>query len=113
MRRLLPAILALTAAALVACGGGEDAEPAAGTDCGFVGFTANSDDGVFGIEARGVGCPEAKEVARAARGVAFGDGTPRYEADGFACTGTATDDDLPGVAYRCTRGDALVTFTRT
>ena len=102
------AVLATLALALPACG--DDEQPVA--DCGLVAFTPQSDDGAFEIRARGVDCTVARSVARGSRDVRAS--APRYRARGFACTGGATggDDALPGTAYRCTRGDATVTFTR-
>ena len=99
----------------IGCGGGDDApsQPAAPVDCGFVEFAPQTDNGAFGIRARGVGCATARRVARASRDVR-GEGRPRYSAHGFACRGSQVDDelDLPGVSYRCSRGAARVTFTR-
>ena len=113
-RATLAATLTLLAAALGACGGDdEEPAPAPAANCGLVAFTPNSDDGAFEIRARGVGCATARKVARASRDVAIRSRPlPRFAAEGFECAGTPTDDALPGTAYRCTRGDAVVTFTR-
>lgn len=43
------------------------ADAATTRNCGQIGFTPNSDDGVFQIRARGIGCATARRVARASR----------------------------------------------
>lgn len=114
MRRrtpLVPLLAALTIAALV--------PPAAGAatrSCGSVGFTPNSDDGAFGIRAQGVSCRTARSVARASR--PYGpSGEPgdvyRYRHRRFRCVGRQRDTGLASVRFRCTRGSAVVTFSRS
>ena len=136
--RRVAAACALAAMALGVLACGEDEEPAtdgatttatattattetatettaATTACDDVSFTPRSDDGAFGIEARATDCATARDVARAARDVRVQARTARYSAEGFACVGRPTGDEraLPGVRYRCTRGDAVVSFVRT
>ena len=81
--------------------------------CGQIGFTPNSDDGVFSIRAHGVGCATARRVARASRRLGIIRGTRRYRSEGFSCRGTLDDSSLPSVRWRCTRGAAVVTFVRS
>ena len=81
--------------------------------CGQIGFTPNSDDGVFRIRAHGVGCTTARRVARAARPLGIIRGTRRYRSHGFSCRGTLDDSSLPSVRWRCTRGAAVITFVRS
>ena len=92
--------------------------PAAGATraCGNVGFEPNSDAGAFGIRATGVRCRTARAVARASR--TYGpSGDPgriwRYRARRFRCVGRELDTALPQVRWRCRRGDALVTFSKS
>ena len=101
---------AVACAVLAACGG--DEKPAEPTACGMIGFTPQTDDGAFDIQATGVGCATAKQVARATRDRRVSDPLS-FSAEGFACTGERTPSDaLPGVAWRCERDGAVVTFTR-
>jgi hypothetical protein len=81
--------------------------------CGSIAFTPQSDDGVFGIRAIGVGCRTARRVARASRPYGVGDEPYRYSARGFACRGTLRDTALPTVRWRCTREDSVVRFDRS
>ncbi|MCD6726000.1 MAG: hypothetical protein LT070_02050 [Solirubrobacteraceae bacterium] len=123
MPRISPALLVATLTlGLAACGGGDDggattattAAPAATRSCGIVAFTAQSDDGAFDIKARGADCPTARTVARASRMRRLGEEPYRFTAAGFTCVGTPhTAGELAGVRYRCTSGDAVVTFDRT
>lgn len=76
-------------------------------DCGQVAFEPNTDDGAFDIRARGVDCPLAREVARAAEGR----GGDRYRGpEGFDCRPAGTVGELPSVVYECRAGGSLVTF---
>lgn len=75
-------------------------------DCGDVGFEPNTDAGAFNIEAAGVGCRVARQVA----GAAEGQSGERYGARNFDCRPTGTVGMLPSVQYECARGDAVVTF---
>ncbi len=81
--------------------------------CGQISFTPNSDDGIFSIRARGVGCITARRVARAARPLKIVGGGRRYRSRGFACRGRFDDEGLPTVRWRCTRGSAVITFSRS
>ncbi|MDQ3741064.1 MAG: hypothetical protein M3389_08995 [Actinomycetota bacterium] len=89
---------------------------AAERSCGSIGFQPNTDFGAFGIRARDVGCRTARRVARASRehGPTGEPGTVRrYRARRFRCVGRERATNLPSIRFRCTRGEALVTFTRT
>ena len=90
------------------------AAPAATTrSCGSIGFTQGTDDGAFAILATGTSCRVARRVARASRTHGVEDPPDRFGARGFTCRGRFSDQGLPGVRYRCTRGDATVRFDRT
>lgn len=79
-----------------------------------VAFTAQSDDGAFDIRAHGADCPTARTGARASRMRKLGEEPYRFTAAGFTCVGTPhAVGELAGVRYRCTSGDAVVTFDRT
>ena len=111
MRRAVPLVLAALALAALPAPAG-----AATRSCGNVGFTPQSDDGAFGIRATGVRCRTARAVARASED--YGpSGEPgdvfRYRARRFRCVGRQRDTELPSVRFRCRRGDAVVTFSRT
>ena len=80
----------------------------AATDCGFVAFIPNSDSGAFNIRATGVTCRTARSVARASKG-----SPKRYRHRHFRCRGRDINTSLPSTRFRCTRGDALVTFNRS
>lgn len=111
MRR--PACLVVCAALLLAGGLPIPAGAALTRSCGQISFTPNSDDGIFRIRARGVGCVTARRVARAARSLKIVDGARRYRSRGFACRGAFDDEGLPTVRWRCTRGAAVITFQRS
>ena len=107
---LLLLVVALVAAAV------PSPAAAATRACGNVGFEPNSDAGAFGIRARGVRCRTARAVARASR--TYGpSGDPdriwRYRARRFRCVGRELDTALPQVRWRCRRGDALITFSKS
>lgn len=111
MRRL--AVATCTVALLVGeAGCGEEERPAPGTACGDVAFAPRTDDGAFSVRAYGTDCATALAIARATRDRRVTDPLA-FVAAGFRCTGTRTPTDaLPGVEWRCERGDRLVTFTR-
>ena len=81
--------------------------------CGDIAFAERSDDGVWDIRARGVGCRTARRVARAARPHPVARGRHSYSARGFTCRGRFEDRTLPQVRWRCTRRGAVVTFVRS
>ena len=81
--------------------------------CGQISFTPNSDDGIFHIRAKGVGCRTARRVARAARPLKIVGGSRRYGSRGFTCRGTFDDEGLPTVRWRCTRAKAVIRFERS
>ena len=101
------------AAVVVAAGLPAPAGAAGTRSCGQIGFTPNSDDGIFSIRARGVGCTTARRVARAARPLKIVDGARRYRSRGFTCRGRFDDEGLPRVRWRCTRRTAVITFQRS
>lgn len=113
MRRTI--LTATLVAALIAAAA-PAAAPAATRSCGTIAFTPRTEDGVGPIRARGVGCKTARRVAAGARGRGPS-GVPgrrfRYRRDGFTCNGLERGTALPSVNYRCRRGRALVTFTKT
>ena len=102
MRRIAPLVILAAAFALPAAPAG------AATDCGFVAYIPNTDSGAFDIRAKGVSCATARSVARAAKRAGR-----RYEHRHFRCRGRAVDTALPSTRFRCTRGDAVVTFNRS
>lgn len=80
--------------------------------CGSLAFSPGSEDGVGSIRAVATSCKTARRVARAIRPLRITEGPYTYRAAGYACRGKLDDEFLPVVAWRCTRGRALVTFTR-
>lgn len=87
-------------------GAPEDGAPTGG-DCGDVGFTPQSDNGAFAIQARGVDCATAREVAAGAEDRRGG----AYQARGFSCASTgSTGGPLPAIRYRCEGGGGVITF---
>ena len=112
-RRRFAATAALAAALGLSALIPATAPAAAVKRCGSIAFTPQSDDGVFGIRARGVGCRTARRVARASRPYGVSDEPYRYSARGFACRGTLRDTALPTVRWRCTREESVVRFDRS
>ena len=102
-------VLALLAALLLVPAGAE----AKTRSCGSIGFEEQTDNGVFGITATGVGCRTARRVARAAEDHGIDDAPYRYRAAGFACRGRLVEQGLTMVRYRCTKGRAVVRFDRS
>ncbi|MGI8633087.1 MAG: hypothetical protein ACR2NA_11190 [Solirubrobacterales bacterium] len=94
---------ATTGSGSAAAPDGSDATP---RGCGTVAFEANSDAGAFEVQATGVGCDTAREVARGSR-----TGERSYERSGFRCASSTGEGQLPSHEYRCERGADLVTFT--
>ncbi len=91
---------------------GDEEGPATAVACGDVAFAPQTDDGAFGIEATGVDCAVARTVARTTRDRRVTDPLT-FTVAGFRCIGTRTPAAaLPGVEWRCRRGESLVTFTR-
>jgi hypothetical protein len=108
-RRLRPALL--VAAALVPMGGCGDREasaPARPVACEDVPFTADSDDVAAEIRAAGVSCDRARAVVRESGGA------PGREFRGYDCTSRKVEGEavLVHSVWRCTRGDALITWKR-
>ena len=97
----------------VACAALPAPAEAAERRCGDIAFADHSDNGVWDIRARGVGCGAARRVARAAEPHGVYDGPYAYRARGFRCRGTLDDTGLARVAWRCTRRGARVRFVRT
>ncbi|MGJ7907161.1 DUF5818 domain-containing protein [Actinopolyspora sp. H202] len=81
-------------------------EYAATRSCGDVPFTPNSDNGAFGIEASGVDCDTARDVAADAEGRIGQD----YRSNGFECSATEADSELGGYDYTCRDAGREVTF---
>ena len=103
--------------ACTACTVGEfevTVDPSAGTPCGNVGFTPDSDDVASSVVAWNMACPEAEAlVAKVGQPLGF-DGPATAEADGFRCVRTGQEERaLPMAFYECTNGARRVTFTRT
>lgn len=110
LRKPFVALGAAVAIGLAACG--DDGQPVATAACGDVAFTANTDDGAFDIRVAGTDCATARRVARATRDRRPADPLA-FTVSGFRCAGTrALATALPGVHWRCERGDSAVTFTR-
>jgi hypothetical protein len=86
---------------------------AAQRNCGQIGFTPNTEDGVFEIRATRVSCKTARAVARRARDTGVTNGPRRYRARGFRCRGRFDDTTLPMVHWTCRRNSARVTFDRS
>lgn len=90
--------------------------PAKTRKCGGITFTPRTEDGVFRIRAKRVGCRKARRVARASGndlGPSGIDGTRfSYRRLGFKCRGVETAVALPMVRWRCTLGDATIRFTK-
>jgi hypothetical protein len=82
-------------------------------NCGNVGFERQTDNGAFGIRARGVGCRVARRVARGSR--PFGPGNPgSYRETDFNCRGRhIASAKLETALYTCRMGDAIVAFQRS
>jgi len=75
--------------------------------CGDVAFTPQSDNGAFAIQATGVDCATARQVAAGAEDRRGG----AYSAAGFSCRSTGTTGGpLPATRYRCEGGGGVVTF---
>jgi len=111
--RIRAGIVACAVAVLVAVAVPAPAGAAVTRQCGQISFTPDSDDGIFDVRARGVGCRTARRVARAARPLKIVGGSRRYSSRGFTCRGTFDDEGLPTVRWRCTRGSAVVRFERS
>ena len=109
--RMRRASLLMTLAVLLLAPASE-APAATARSCGSVGFTEGTSDGAFAIRATGVSCRVARRVARASRSHGVEDPPDRYSARGFTCRGRYSDEGMPGVRYRCTRGSATVRFDR-
>jgi hypothetical protein len=90
------------------CGDEDGAERAKATVCEDVPFTANSDDIAAEIRATGVSCAEARALVRDT------DGAPGPDLRGYACTSRRVRGEtvLVHSAWRCTRGDAVITWKR-
>ena len=83
--------------------------------CGGITFTPRTEDGVSRIRARRVSCRKARRVARGAngRGPSGVDGARfSYRRLRFQCRGLENATALPIVRWRCTRGQATITFTK-
>jgi hypothetical protein len=90
------------------CGGDGGADRAKAEVCEDVPFTANSDDVAAEIRATGVSCEEARVLVRDS------DGAPGAGFRGYACTSRQVQGEtvLVHSAWRCARGDALITWKR-
>jgi hypothetical protein len=90
------------------CGGDSGTEPAKAAVCEDVAFTANSDDIAAEIRATGVSCAEARALVRDS------DGAPGPGFRGYSCTGRQVEGEtvLVHSAWRCARGDAVITWKR-
>lgn len=76
--------------------------------CGDVGFEPQTDYGAFDIEATGVGCAVARDVAAFAEGEI---GEPYGTPSGFSCLPERDESGpMTTVVYTCTRDDATITF---
>jgi len=90
------------------------ASPSAGTACGNVSFTPNSDNVASGIVAVNMPCSEAKALVRKVGPPLGFNGDATAQADGFRCVRTSREDvTLPMATYQCIKGTKKVTFTRT
>lgn len=109
-------LAALCAAVLLALGASAPGAPAATLrSCGGLTFTPQTEDGVYAIRARGVGCATARSIARGAedRGPDGIDGKlHRYRSRGFTCNGREDATTMPVVNWRCRRDTALITFRK-
>lgn len=89
---------------------------AATRTCERIVFEPNSDNGTGPITAVNVGCKTARSVARKSdgRGPTGTPGTRRsYTSRGFSCRGVETDDPLPTMSWKCKKGNARITFTKS
>lgn len=77
-------------------------------DCGDVAFAEDTDHGAFNIEASGVSCEVAREVAAASHNAGL-----RYRAEGFLCEGTRVTNGLTRDRFTCRRDDDRITFVRS
>jgi hypothetical protein len=83
--------------------------------CGEIGFEENTDNLASKIEAVGTSCDVARALVEAAAvsDTRFTpDGEP-FELNGFSCTVSVSEEGLPVYRYRCTAGDATVTWEKT
>ena len=101
-------LVAAVLLALAGCGSDDAARRAKPAGCEDVPFTANSDDIAAEIRVAGVSCDEARALVRDS------DGTPGPEFHGYACTVRQVQGEtvLVHSAWRCTRGDAVITWKR-
>ena len=83
--------------------------------CGMVGFTPNSEDVAARITAtRDLSCDAARAFVEVAGRQTSSGGPQEVDVDGFHCVRTeSSDDPLPTSTYRCTKGDAAITFVRS
>lgn len=107
----LACLAAAALALLIAAPAAEAGQPV--KRCGQIGFTPQTEDGVFKIRARGTTCRRARRVARRARLTGAATGPFTYRRAGFRCQGRPVEDALPSARWRCRRGDDRVTFTRS
>jgi hypothetical protein len=100
---------ALAAAALIV--GQPWTAPAHGAvrSCPIVVFQPGTGDGIFELRATNTTCRVASHVARGARPTSTIRGPWRYTRAGFTCRGRP---QFVGAAWRCTRGQARITFVR-
>jgi len=89
--------------------------------CGAVGFATQSSDLASYITVRNASCVTARKVVRRSRPQRYRPtydrnhpARPRYDAFGFSCSGREVFPYGIGyVAFRCTRGNAVIRFSRT
>lgn len=90
------------------CGGDDGAERTKAAVCEDVPFTADSDDIAAEIRATGVSCEEARALVRDS------DGAPGPHFRGYSCTSRQVQGETVLVhrAWRCVRGDAVISWKR-
>lgn len=105
---------ALTAAALGASlilSGAAHGAPAV-KRCGSVVFEAGSENGTGPITAKGTTCATARKVARGSAASGPTSGPYSYSKAGFRCRGPVRGEFVSFIAFRCTKGSAIVRFDR-
>jgi hypothetical protein len=92
--------------------GGDNGAAEAPSHCGRISFNASTDSGASGITAVGTDCETARTIARAARNATD---DLRYEAEGFTCAGTRSENaGLASMEWFCVGADReVVSFVTT